>query len=61
VSTDIAGALPPQELFDAGHGGESLSGNDDFLRRLGRKTSGSRAEVALLRNNRELTVEIVVP
>ena len=41
--------------------GTSVADGDDFSRRLGSKRSGSRAEVALLRDNRPLTVELVVP
>lgn len=41
--------------------GESVADGGDFSRRLGAKRSGSRVEVALLRDNRPLTVELVVP
>ncbi|MDA8018175.1 MAG: tetratricopeptide repeat protein [Thermoanaerobaculia bacterium] len=41
--------------------GEAVSGEDDFSRRLGRKPAGSRVEVTLLRDNRPLTLTLVVP
>lgn len=41
--------------------GETVSGEDDFARRLGRKSPGSRVELALLRDNRPVTVELTVP
>lgn len=41
--------------------GKSVVDGDDFSRRLGSERSGSRVEVALLRDNRPLTVELVVP
>lgn len=41
--------------------GESVTGEDDFARRIGRKPAGSLAELAVLRDSRELKIELVVP